>query len=889
MHRSSHRIHRVVAGIVALSAPLPSLAQGIADYERQTARIVHAFDFDERGGGNLEDVPKYWEALRPPTFPHFTYARFDTGEGHDAPPSFRLTSEGRNVAYTYRGEETRVRINSGYRVGAFIKPHRMRHARACLSAHFVDQYGAMIPGTLVRSRYVGGDNDPEDWVEVELFLATAPPQAYTIGLTTWVMQSATWDTAPLSKRHIPHNDVFASALFDDITIFTLPRVELSTRHPGNVLGAGTDPALIVTLADNDDTKLSGKLSIRASDGYLVETHPIKVQLTANAAPHHVSVAHLEPGLYLARIDVTAAGLDIMSRELTFARASPRYRTSDTPARPFGVVIDVQQRSDVDTELAMLRDALLGSVKLPVWTGLPEAPTTIQDERTTDRFLQELARESFALTAVFAGPPAAIVRAGGKYARPLIDLLGDEPSAWNEHLAAIAAPYASVFRSWQIGPDDHRTSYTADELETPSRQFREAMRQFITVPLLAATVGPLRDTRSTKLPVNYVTLQIDPTIAAERIPELVKEQLELGYERVDTFVPPLPQNRFRRQPELASWARRVITARHAGAQTVFTPQAWTVRETTQGWTTEPTERYLAFRTIADLLGDAVPAHQLPTRAGVTALSFRSGDQVTVVAWDDNAPPEGREHTMQLGSATTQIDLLGRTEPLRRAEDGRQVVRLRATPVFIPGVEPWLNELRTAVRLTPTTFESGRDSFRVKIEIPFRGKRSIAGNVVMMMPPSWVSVPRGFSFSLMPQRMEEQELEIQIPHSEVAGPKEIVVAITLPDFGYYLEVPLPVDVGVSDVTVSGMAVLEGDVLKLRHVVTNRSDETLSFRASASVPGRERQYRPFTNLAPGDSQIVEYRFAEAADLVGRDIRLVLRELSDGPRIHNLQMTIP
>ncbi len=878
-----------LAATAALIAPPVSRAQGISDYASSTARIVHTFDFDERKLGNLEELPRYWEVLRPPGFPHYAYARFDMEAGHDAPPSFRLTSEGRNVAYQYRGEATRVRVNSAYRISGFIKPSGMRHARACLSAHFVDQYGQTIRGTLVRSRYVGGTNDPEDWIEVEMFLAAAPPQAYAIGLTAWVMQDATWNTAPRRRRHIPRTDVFATAAFDDIRIYTLPRVELSTSNRGNILSAEDDPALIVTLADNDDTKLIGKLSIRASDGALVETYPIKVELTINAVPRRISVAHLSPGLYRARIDVTADHMPIMSREVTFVRLSPRYRESDAPARSFGIVIDARHRSDVDTELTLLRGALTGSIKLPVWTGLDEEPPTLQDERATDHFLQELARDSFALTAVFAGPPAAIVHAGGEYARPLIDLLADEPSAWNEHLAAVAAPYASVFRSWQIGPDDRDTHYTADQLSLPSQQFRASMRRFITVPVVASTVSPHDESRATKLPVDDTTLTLDPTVSPDQFSDLLQEQNQLGYDRVNAYIPTLPPDRFRRSAELATWARRIIVARHAGAKTVFVPQPWTVRETTQGWTTEPTERYLALRTIADLIGDAMPARRVPVADGVTALAFRLGDQVTLVAWDDHAPPEGRDHKLQVGAATSQIDLLGRSSPLGRAEDGRQMVRLNAKPIFIPGIEPWLNDLRTAVRISPVKVESGHETFQLDVEIPYRGNQPVAGYMAMRLPPSWVSVPRGFNFSVMPQRMDQKEVEVQMPHSETAGPKRVIVAFTLPEQGYYMEAPLTIDVGLSDVDVSGMAVLEGDVLKLRHVVTNKSDSTLSFRASASVPGRERQYRPFTHLRPGDSQAVEYRFAEAANLVGRDIRLVLRELNDGPRIHSLQLTIP
>ena len=96
-------------------------------------------------------------------------------------------------------------------------------------------------------------------------------------------------------------------------------------------------------------------------------------------------------------------------------------------------------------------------------------------------------------------------------------------------------------------------------------------------------------------------------------------------------------------------------------------------------------------------------------------------------------------------------------------------------------------------------------------------------------------------------------------------------------------------VSDLDVWGMAVVDGDDLILKHVVTNRSSSILDFRGSASVPGRERQYRPISNLLPGETQTVEYRFSRGPELIGRSARLVLREINDGPRIHTLETIIP
>ncbi|MCH7884944.1 MAG: hypothetical protein IIC01_06780 [Planctomycetes bacterium] len=143
--------------------------------------------------------------------------------------------------------------------------------------------------------------------------------------------------------------------------------------------------------------------------------------------------------------------------------------------------------------------------------------------------------------------------------------------------------------------------------------------------------------------------------------------------------------------------------------------------------------------------------------------------------------------------------------------------------------------------------------------------------------------------MQRRTERLMFQARIPHNEPVGLKIILAKVTLDETGYYLEIPLEIEVGLSDVEVFGLALVESQKLLLRQTVTNRSADVLSFRATANVPGRQRQYRPIPNLAPGETQTVEYRFSNARDLIGRHVQLSLRELNDGPRVHSLELRVP
>jgi hypothetical protein len=212
------------------------------------------------------------------------------------------------------------------------------------------------------------------------------------------------------------------------------------------------------------------------------------------------------------------------------------------------------------------------------------------------------------------------------------------------------------------------------------------------------------------------------------------------------------------------------------------------------------------------------------------------------------------------------------------------------VFVVDVEGWLIDLRTSVSIDPAGVESGTELANHEIEVAYRGERVLSGEVVLQTPESCQITPRTLSFHALPQRPERYAVEIHYPHNEPAGAKQILAEVTLSQAPYYyLEIPLTVVLGVTDMVVWGVAIPEGNDLVLRHVVTNRSASVLSFRGMATVPGHQRQYRPIANLGPNDTQTLEYRFLGARALAGRSARLVLRELNDGPRIHSLELTIP
>ncbi len=930
----------VERGLPIAERPAPALPPATAP-PPLSVRVVHRFDFDERGKGNLEPLPKYWIPLPHPNFSNFSEAGFDFEVGHSAPPSFYLGSAGRDTAYQYTGPATRVRPGVQYRIEGFVRPDRLRHARACLSAAYLDADGTVLTDTLVRSEFLGAaanvDSDlpplgeeTDRWLLVEFYLDSAPPEAVTITLIAWLLQEATWDTSPQRRRPIQRVDVNGGAWFDDITVYALPQVEMrlgqkddwqtdrDTAAPVNLITDEGPNFLHVRISDRSNDSLTVSVHVRAADpgnAGIIRASPGRVVATQSVVTSGfdrsvtLPLGNLSPGLYHAHLDISAGEARIVSRSLTFARLAPR-RSSGRPTMAFGIALDPILRAGPEADLVLLRNQLVHSAKIPVWPGIGDdldrtrrgqgsAQPGAAGRDEADALLLSLSKDGFALTAVLSEPPRMIAERYGGYTRSVFDLLRDDSTGWEPMLAAAAAPYAGVFRWWDLG--SHRSCATplAGQLDVALQNLREALRPYAITPrlgitvhsadagaLLTPTTNPARSDSAP--PSERVTILLGVEQSTDAIRDLLESHRSSDREQTAVLVEPLPEGEFERLGRLGEWAKRVISARHAGADAVYAPQTWDVRVVDRRRVAEPREEYLVLRTIADLVGDAVPGPMLDLGDGVRCLSFFIGEEATLAMWDEFAPSEGRTIAVQLGRASAQFDLWGGTTPLPRDETGRHVITLHRRPTLISGVDRYLIQMAAGLQVAPQRVGAGEELVRHSIEWDYAGLSPVSGECELEVPPSWDATPRSFRISLMPGRREVIPVTIRYSHNDAVGTRKVVVKVRL-DHGPYAEFPLRIEIAPIGLEVRGAAIVEGKDLVLQQTVRNASTEPVHLRGFAAVPGRERQYRPFTNLLPGTVQTAEYRFENGADLTGRRVLLSFRELNDRSGMQTIELWVP
>ena len=845
-------------------------------------RIVKVFDFDEPD--NLGTIPKYWELFTGESFPHFAEGAFDRSTGRTAPPSFRLDMNGRNVAFRYRGIETRIRPSSDYLVVGWIKADNLRTSRATITAYYLDHEGTPLPQTQRQGRLIGGEGGGDDWKRVEVLLPAGPFEADALGITLWVEQASIWDPTPRPRRHIECPDIHAGAWFDDILVYRLPRVMLSSRSAGNVFVAPQPAVLETTVQDHDGEGLSAELDVLNACGDIVDHRSIPVQ----AVDHQVPLPDLEPGHYRAQLRITSGGYTLVGRRLAFAVLADISAGSRYPAQAFGVVLDGAERGGSDAEVGLITAANLGAVKVPLWTGSVAAPGFAADMPTLDAILNGLLRLRVDVTGVLGGVPPELAVQADADRRSLVDILSEPVEGWRGFLGIAVAPYASVLASWQIGGDADPAVTRDTRLSDVLESVRREMLSLMTSPYLTAPAFVDHDPRGQKLPADRITLSIPSGIQPEYIGEHLQGFRDLGYLRVEAYIDP-PPGAYDRSARLARWAARVIETRHAGADTVYVPQMWRWRRTERGPIVEPSEELILYRTIAALLGDCRPDGDLMVDEGVRALVFSMGERSVLAIWDQRAPPGGRMWDVQLGSATQVMDLWGRATPLQRTADGLHRLTLTSAPVFVDGIEPWVLAFQRRLKLLPETVTFSLATHQHSMRAVNTSRSVLVGRLSLDVPETWEVRPRHVDFNIPAGGEWSFPVELRYSHNEPGGAKLLHADVRLSGSGgYRMRVPLQFELGIEDVDVWGQAMVSGDRLIVRHGVRNRSSEALSFRAYATAPGHDRQHRVIIGLGSGETAEREYRFDKPDGLLGRTVRVSLREVN-GPRIHNLQLVVP
>ncbi|MCG3138781.1 MAG: hypothetical protein HJJLKODD_02650 [Phycisphaerae bacterium] len=874
-------------GLICLAADLPGRDTAPVD---EVDRIIKHFDFDERKLGNLEEIPMHWQRYQADGFPEFSAGKFDDQQGYTGAPSFYLSLDGRSCAYYYDRADIVVEPDSNYRIVARIRPDKLFHARAYLSAYYLDAAGNVLANTIRFSEMVGGSGQDDAWQEVTIQLPNQTDTSYAIGLKVWVVQPSIWWSGPRPYKHIEQKDIYGGAWFDDLIIYRLPRIELtsSAADRGHLFRAGESPVLLAHVGGMDQHDRDVRLRVHDVIGRVVFEQSLADIQSDDRHSQQVSLSNLPPGYYHARLTVDIHDGTVIDRRLGFVcqGSPPPPPLAKTSPQRLGLMI----RSNTPRNWPVLQELVeilqIHHLKLPISSNHFE-----QDEahlRAQDQFIQNLADQGVQMTGVLVKSDAETAldsTASGS----VIDLLSLSTEIWQPFLAQMITRYESRFRYWQLGFDGHDAVINDSRLKSSLQNFRQEIGKLVATPLIAYPWSVQHDQPDKELTADTVSVTVPVTVAPTEIVNYLNDAAQhFQPAQLWAVLETLPADQFRQLPMLADTAKRLIYALQSKAEIVFLPEPWRFRNNAGQVYAEPDNELSAYQILISCLDQARYLGSLTLHPDVQCEAFDVNGQALLILWADGAPLNGEEFTLELGGATQLTDLWGQHQSLT-IEQGFSKMRLSPLPVIASYAPSWLIDFRRHLRFDPELLPSESVSHEQTLVIKNPRMDPISGTIKLRAPVGWQIRPSQLSFALQPGAEDRPLIRIQSAAREPAGAKQIEAQVTIDaEQLITFETMLPLQLDLADIDVAADLLLEGDLLVVRHHITNHSPETLTFRSFADAPGRRRQNLYIIDLQPGQSVVKSHVFPEAHSLSGQLIRLGLKQ-KKGPRVHEASITVP
>lgn len=857
---------------VVASAPAagePALAHGIR-------RLVGRQDF-EGFAGTGESLPKGWHktALPDGRFPSYVVGRLSDEHAHGGQWSFAETLNGANVAYVYRPGYT-VHPNNDYLLTGWVRTDKLTLARAQARLTFFDAAGEPIAGAEAVSEPFGEPDGPADgqWQPFSLRLRGDFPRATRLQITLALVQPKIWQ-GPACKD-IYQQDIDGAAWWDDLAVYRLPRISLQTTAPDNVFAPGETPRLKVVLDGIDDADCGVVLTVRNAAGGLVMQQIIDVDADRPHMERLIELADLDVGLYEGELAISSAGKVLSREHCRFVRLA------EVPlARRTGLGIDATflPAEQWETLLRYSRHLQAGVVKLPAWPADEAAGPDYADAWPMRAMLTQLTNRGITPTMVLPGLPPEM-RANTALRPPLVDALADESPALHEAFAAAVAQYTRQIGPWQVGPTRDYEAMWNTRLASASRTARHWLgKLLVDADVLLGWNAMIEYDLGVP---GRLSLLMPPAAVPEQIPA----QLANFPRMVQNAHLELQDEAAPRIARLADFALRYAYTRAGGVDTIYLDPLWQLDDAGDA---QPAEALLAARTLGAYLGDAryVGIARLDTQS--IALVFRKDDgEGLMLLYSRLADAEAGDLRLDLPREACQVDLWGRRTALER-RDGLALLRPGSVPVLIAGADAGPLSLRASLQMTPEVLPSKYQRHDAALTFTNPYDQPVTGQIRIRPPEGWTVSPKVERFALAPRQRWTSNVEVIFPYNASAGLKKLDVTIDIDARRTWsVEAPAYFYLALEEVAFDVVQSTGPDgALEVQQIITNRTDQPLSFDCFVQVPQRPRQTRTVQNLAPGATAVKLFRFPNVASLRGQELRAGLREVA-GPALLNRTIVI-
>jgi hypothetical protein len=870
----------ILLTLLALAAP------ALGEIDIGAHRVVRLFDFEERAI-TTEPVPTHWVRVvhQPgrvelPGFPAWNRSGFDASPYRGA-YSAKLPTRGGSAALRLAAGVAPVVPQADYVVTAAVRTEGLDRARARIVARFLDGELREILASEQTTDLIRTDGA---WTPVAVELWGDEPEAAWIQIDLQLLQPSEQPGFDDSiAPDLRSDDLSGAAWFDEVAILQVPRVELTTNDPMNVIALPEAPELRVRVRDLTGELLRGEVVVRDIHGRTVARR--RFDLPPGSPPIDWRPELPALGWYEATLRAFSGRATVGETTASFVWA--RGETPDPAEAPrFTVLVEDEPIERLESLPALLKASGVGGATVT----LPDLPPAVFLPPLEGAVMAAL-ESRFRLGIQLSRLPGALARRLHIATDDLLAVsLDEDADAWRSFLEPTLARFGQRVQRWQIGDAMGDLVERPDLLER-REAFREAFMRLSPEPVIATPWAALRAVDPSVARSGALTIAYPTAAPPEGVGDLVRAWEDSGDPDVTLILdsPEAPLAMRARQLAL-----RTIHAWLTGVERLCFPKPW-------AWSTDrrpqamPTPELGVIRSLAWRLHGRELMGRLPVREGAHALVLHGAHNDTLAVWNEHADPRKATLEVYLGGGRVRaFDLFGNPIALETAR-GKHRIDYGFDPIFIENVDGNLLRFQSGVRIEPgfLTSEGARRTLELVVRNPW--PESISGRVRLSGKEHWRLAPRVQQVTIDPGGELRLPFEVSLGVAEESGEHAVRAEFEL-NVGrafHRLDLAPTIEIGLENVVLEGgVRLIESgdgkDVLALA-IVTNVGSEPVTMTVSALAPGFPRKQAPISALAPGASAVRQFRFERGGEaLSGRRIRLSLVE-TDGAERLNRTLDVP
>jgi hypothetical protein len=473
-------------------------------------RLVKLFDFEERKLGNFETMPMHWFAmgrlagigednfirvplhaqlLQQPMFGAHSITEFRHDQFVSGDTSFYLGLNGGSTGAFLEVGALPAIPNSDYLVSTFVRTDPLRYARVRLMAYFVDAKGRRIDASVSESERLQTDGR---WRRLSVRLPGEHPDAAYIGIELELLQPTFDNGNPLGEHQVVYQEVNGGAWFDDVSVWQLPHVSVTTPGTVAIHNGKEPPPLTMQVRDLTGQVLETRVDVYDADMKPVggDTHT----LTQGGSPIWTWDPPLPGyGWYLVDMQVRdrspadkrhGHASSPIARALTaFLWTGPGQALSGSDADRFTLLAEDLPDEELDLMAQLLRQSGLRSIVLSAWRRDSTLTNIEAQQQRLETVLKSLIYDGRSIALALAPLPDALARATDADNGDPLALLSHPREQWLPFLSPVLLRHGQRVRRWHLGSTSQPLAFFHPDLPQRLDQTAQVLRELAPQPLL----------------------------------------------------------------------------------------------------------------------------------------------------------------------------------------------------------------------------------------------------------------------------------------------------------------------------------------------------------------------------------------------------------------------